>query len=557
MPNILKSITRYEYWILALIFLLFIGLRLPAIQRPYHQDEYKWPMYAYNIGYEPGSVPHPPLTEFIYNMTGKVFTPDTFRLTPFLFSIVNLGLLFVFLRRRWGAGTALFGSFLFATSFYGVLASLTVDTDGAVLPFFFLIALCLYDRLGEGSRKKQYIVWALFLLSLFFGLMVKMSFVLPIGAFLIDFLITHRAWFKDTKKRLYVVYGLLGGIVLFALALIISQYVFPGFSIAKLTKYSESFVHGFGSRNFFQTAIQFFKALLYLSPAYVFGLFLGLSFAKRELRLFYIYIALSLVFYLVLFDFSIGALDRYLAFLVVPTVAICTYLSRIYMSRVEKLDRTYLGLGVLLICGIALLQFLPHEVFSLHPKALWLSRLTSLRWDFLYPFFGGSGPLGFYISFLFIGYMWILGALLTLLSLVHSPLQKTCFVLLLVMGLVYNLAFTNEYLFGTLYGSSPRAVFAATEFIKSNSEIEKVLVYNDNGGWNIREIGKYERRIYADPAFIESYKEVFKNFSGHLLYIDMPKVEPGSMYDTYIQSCRPIYETTDKYISTSILDCRK
>ncbi len=553
----MQYIIRYQYWILALIFIVFIGLRLPALNRPYHQDEYKWPMYAYNIGYEPGSVPHPPLTEFIYKTTGALFGPDMFRVTPLLFSIGNLVLLFIFLRRRWGSTAALFGSFLFSISFYGALASVTVDTDGAILVFFFLLALYLYDRIGEATPRQQRMTWIAFAISLFLGLMVKMSFVLPIAAFGIDFLIRHRAWFQDVKKRIYILYGIVGSILFFVGALFISQYIFPGFSIEKLVRYSESFMHGFGSRNFFQTAIQFVKAVLYLSPTLVFGLFLGLPFAKKELRLFYIFIIIGLVFYLVLFDFSIGALDRYLAFLVVPAVIVLTYVATKLYEIKEKIDRRYLALGSALILCIVLFQFLPHEVFSLHPKSVWISRLTSLHWQFLYPFFGGSGPLGFYMSFVFLGYMWLLSLGLAILSFVRSSLQKTFFVLLVLAGVVYNLSFSNEFLFGSLYGSSPRAVFTATELIKRHPEITKVLVYNDNGGWNVRQTGTYERRLYADPAFVDTYTEVFRTFSGHLLYIDIPTVEPGSMYERYIQSCRSVYVHTDKYITTSLLDCRK
>jgi hypothetical protein len=42
----LTSLAKKEWVWLIVLAILFLGLRLPAIHSPYHQDEYKLPMYA-------------------------------------------------------------------------------------------------------------------------------------------------------------------------------------------------------------------------------------------------------------------------------------------------------------------------------------------------------------------------------------------------------------------------------------------------------------------------------------------------------------------------------
>src|SRR3989344_1675118 len=136
----MKINIKKEYLLFLGILALFLMLRLPAIHAPYHQDEYKWPIIVNPALTAPGGIPHPPLSEAIYTATFNLFGSDNFRVTPLIFSVFNLALLYMVVRRRYGVMVALWSSLFFTLSFYGVLASLMVDTDGAVLPFFFLLS---------------------------------------------------------------------------------------------------------------------------------------------------------------------------------------------------------------------------------------------------------------------------------------------------------------------------------------------------------------------------------------------------------------------------------
>ena len=133
---------KKEFVLLVLIFILFLGLHLPGIHIPYHQDEYKWVEYSHPEIIPPGSVPHPPLTELIYTKIGPLVGDNNFRLIPFFFGVLNFFLLYYLVKIIFNKKTALLSVSLFTISFYSLLASLIVDVDGAVMPFFFLL-MCL------------------------------------------------------------------------------------------------------------------------------------------------------------------------------------------------------------------------------------------------------------------------------------------------------------------------------------------------------------------------------------------------------------------------------
>jgi hypothetical protein len=263
-----------------------------------------------------------------------------------------------------------------------------------------------------------------------------------------------------------------------------------------------------------------------------------------------------MVFYTILFDFSIGALDRYLQFVIVPLCAIAA------VVYVRTFREGGLPLGMLLVgCGTAVvlcaLQFLPHSVPPLHPKAEWIGRILSFNWTFLYPFSGGSGPLGFYVSFLYMGMTWVIAGILSVYALWRPYARTAILAVLLPLGLMYNGVFAEEYLAGRINGFTPHLVARAVSFINDNPDIRKVVVYNDNGGNEVKEIGKYEKRLYTSPQFDVNDKMATINaFSGHYLVVDVPPIDPNSVFAAYFAGCAVIYHETDKAMHATVYDCR-
>ncbi|MFZ2522903.1 MAG: glycosyltransferase family 39 protein [Minisyncoccia bacterium] len=550
----MKKFYKKEYLVLLFIVLVFLGLRLPAVHFPYHQDEYKWPLYSDESVYPPGSVPHPPLTEYIYRVLAPNLGYNNFRFMPLIFSIANLLLLYYLVRNLYGKKVAIVAGTFFAVSYYSILASLMIDVDGAVMPFFYLTSLIGYFKFRD-SGWKDWKWGVVMLLGITGGFLVKVSGILPTIAIALDFALEKKV-FED-KRRIfkYLFYGVCCAVG-FVLLLLIIKFIFPFFNLEKALVYWKHFAV-INGRGWTQTFIQLIKALLYLSPLFVLIPIIAIKDVWKGTRVFYLFIFVGLIFYILAFDFSLGALDRYLEFLIIPTLVI----SAVFLTS-EKVDfsgvrKRYITIVAFILLGITLLQGISQYVPPLHPKTEWISRAISLKWNFLYPFFGGSGPTGFYISFTYIGFMWILGFILVGLYLFQNKNKTTFLIALVLLGLVYNFNFTQEYLLGTNNGSAPRQAMKAIEYIKSNPDIKKVLVYNDLGGYSIRQIGKYERRLYAVPGFEPTYEEVFKNFSGHLLYIDIPKVPKDTIYEKYIDSCLPVYQDKDKYITSIVYDCRK
>ncbi len=546
---------KNEKLVVFFIALIFIFIRLPGTSSPLHQDEYKWPEIANPSIVSETEVPHPPLSQFIYRVGGEIVGFNTnFRFVPLFFGTVNLVLLYYLLKILFGKKEAFIGICIWTFSYFSVLASLMVDTDGEIMPFFFLVALISYFKLLNTEGGRKYIWLGVLLLSCILGFFIKVSFLLAIVAIVCDYL-----WNKKhllTKKQLlvYVSYGTVSILGLGGL-LYLAQYIFPFFDLGKAVIYWEHFATL--DRGWFQTGIQMVKALFFVSPFLVLVPFLGSRNSLNKVRVFVFFVLFSLVFYVVLFDFSIGALDRYMQLLILPLTVITTsVISKIFHGDDRRfLEFFYLGLIVSVV--LVLLQSTNHFVPPLHPKADWINRVLSFRWNFVYPFSGGSGPLGFYVSFLFMGLSWIITFVAVLFAKVKTDYKKLVIVFLIPLGFVYNAVFTEEYLFGYWNGSAPKLLNGAVEYIKNNREIEMVTVYNDNGGNEIKEIGKYRKRLYVDPKFdINEKVKTLNTYKEHYFVLDIPKIDPTSVYQKYFDSCKVVYSEKDKKMSATVYDCR-
>jgi hypothetical protein len=201
------------------------------------------------------------------------------------------------------------------------------------------------------------------------------------------------------------------------------------------------------------------------------------------------------------------------------------------------------------------LQFVDHTILPLYPKTEWIQKILHLEWNFLFPFTGGSGPTGFYVSFLFLALIWVVTAIFVAIGLKFAILRKKALFFLLILGVIYNLSIGEEYLFGKINGHLYSLFEDAKQFIIQNDQIKRVVVYNDIGGLDIARTGKYARRMYAAPQFENTYKDFFKDFKGHVLYIDIPQIGENNFYSNYLNSCETKYQKRDNYISAKILEC--
>lgn len=542
-----------HHLVLLVIVLALIALRVPALGTPYHQDENEWPTIVAEGSLIAGGIPHPPLSEGIYVLSDRVFGNENLRMTPFLLSIINVLLLYVLVRRRFGIRPALWATGLFAGSYFSILASITVDTDGQILPLFFLISAIAYFEWQTVTTMKKKLAWAsVFLVAMLFGFMTKLGFVVAAGAFVLDFLY-HRRKRLNVKRILAYAGGITAFAVAVALLILGSQWFFPDFNLARSIEYWKKFM--VLDRNFFQTCIQVAKSIMFASPALLALPFLVPKEERNKLSLFFLFLFAGFVFYVLVFDFSGAALDRYFQFVVVPL----SVLGGVALASVfgqEKPKRGAYLMGGLLALFLTALQLLPHAVPALHPKSEWLSRLVSFEWNFLFPFTGGSGPMGFYISFLMIALAFLVCAIVVIAYLGKRVTRATAGCILLIVGIAYNAVFIEEYYVGALHGNSRVLLEDSLAYIENNPDIEKVISFNEIGLYELSAMGKYHRRLYVDPAFAESYIPILREFDGHYLVVEVPRIDPQSMYVPFFKSCETVYTRTSGEITSSVYDCR-
>ncbi len=549
------SSNKYKYYF-ALIVLLFILLRVSGLGLPYHQDELK----TQDLNLADGDTPHPPLTEIIFSLTAKTFGDQGSRGAPFIFGLANLFLLYFLVSYKFGKKAGLWSAAFFALAFYSVLASLMIDTDGQILPFFFLLSLISYFKWQEAAARSSKIIWgAVLIFAVILGFLTKLSFIIVAGAIILDFLIEKS---KQLNRRALLKYCLMasGLPVLMIISLLGAKVLFPSYDVARTIGHATDFLRISG-RAYIQVLIESVKAVLYASPLLIVPLFFIKKRHITKFRLLFIFLILGLIFYLVLFDFSRAALDKYLAFIIVPLAIISGVIVSEGISeeagpvlQYRKLAVIILGLIVVLI--VFFLQFIPHLVPALYPKEEWISRITHFKWNFVFLFTGGSGPIGFYVSWLFISFNWILAVLLAMAGIIKRNLQKTFLILILTIGLVYNTVFIEEYLFGKINGSVIVLLNNAAEFIKKNDNIKSAMSYMGIGTFELEKMGKYERRIYAIPKNEGVYRKILNDFRSYILVIDIPHLNPLSMYAKYFASCKVIYDDNSKYISAKIYDCK-
>src|SRR3989338_5136597 len=190
-----------------LLVLAFVLIRLPATSFPLHQDEYKWPLSVNPANINTvAQIPHPPLGEFIYRMAGYIVGFNTdFRFVPLLFGSLNLLLLCYFVKFTFGKREAVIAGVIWTFSYFSILASLMVDTDGQLMPFFFLLALIGYFKSITVPGKQKYKWLALLVLACIGGFFIKASFLLVIGAIFVDYLWSKRHHLSGKDILRYIV----------------------------------------------------------------------------------------------------------------------------------------------------------------------------------------------------------------------------------------------------------------------------------------------------------------------------------------------------------------
>lgn len=559
--KLLKNHKR-EIAIFFAILFVFVGLRVFGIHLPYHQDEWKNVSASGTVEGAGAFFAHPPLMQMIFVAGNFIFGGDYMRVLPFLFSIASLFLMYFVVLNRLGKKEALWVSALFSICFYNIVGSLSPDVDGAILPFLFLVVVFAYDKfLSVFGTRKSWKWLSLLVVALLIGFLIKLSFIIVVGTILVDY-IWNRYRKMGRREITLSVLGISGFGLAYIGLLYGIKFVYPAFDMSIMMGHAKQFTEE--GRSWIQIFVQGLKAIYYLSPLMIIPVFFINKDIFKKTRIFFIYLVLGFVFYFILFDFSRGALDKYIMFAIVPLSVICGAVFAHIFSDSSSFKKGkiiyFLILGIVLSGFLVFLNFTSHSIVPLYPKTEWFNKVAHLKWNFLNPFHGGSGPLGFYVSFLFIALSFIISAVLGIMGLVKKEWKIGICVSLIIIGISYNFVFTEEFLFGKINGSAPKVLKEAIYFIDNSPEIKNVITYNDIGNHELSKIKKYVGRIYATPQSEDGYRKRFaehiKNNGGYFLVVDIPHINPTSFYGEFFAKCKIEFKARDKKIEARIYDCK-
>jgi hypothetical protein len=86
--------------------------------------------------------------------------------------------------------------------------------------------------------------------------------------------------------------------------------------------------------------------------------------------------------------------------------------------------------------------------------------------------------------------------------------------------------------------------------VKHNPDIAEVLVYNDNGGFEFQQMGKYQGRLYIFGPDAKISKA-----TGYYAELNAPRPPLGT-YNEYLDSCKILYKKIDQKMAATVYDCR-
>ena len=547
MSNLFKN----HKW-LVIIFVVFVFIRFFGLGQIYHQDEYRWATIV-NPVFDESSGSHPPMNRLVLGLTGRVFGYDNLRVVPLMFSVLNLWLIYLIsLKLSRNKKTAYFAIGLFTANIYSLVSNLQIDIDGAILPFFILLSYYAYLHILDRQRKSFW--FFIFSLSIIGGFLTKLSFLLFVGALIID--LGLRAYYSklDFKKVFRKIWPWAAGFLAVG-ALFYYLYSVGSGVVIDYARHFKSF--NFASRAYFDLVFKIFKSLVWLSPLLALPVLYGL-FKKdvlKKYRIWFVYLFLNLVFYLVLFDFSTLTIERYFMFLIIPSVLIGAQAISDLLERQTIRNNFYIIAVVAFILLSYFVLSISHDVLPLNPKEAYVDRVKTLDFSFLIPFTGGSGPSGFYFSAWFIILSWPI-AVFSLAGSIYAKKTKSLFLaVFIIFGLGYNVLFSTEYLFGSTYGSVDKVAKETIKYINSNDAIDGVITYYDIGAYYLRLSGKYDSRFYTAPK--RDYTPKIERYRGQYMIVDFPAIDKEGRYWPLIARCPLLKKFQDKKVESYIFDCSK
>ena len=554
--NYLKP--KKQIFLILLLAGVFLLTRFSLVSMMYHQDEYKWAMIVNPSFHLDLKSDHPPLIGILYKTTGAIFGYDHLRVLPIIVSLLCFILLFQLISQFYGRREAIFASVLYLISPYALIANTQIDIDGALLPFATLLAFYSYFNLQKGDKRNFWL--PIFVFSLFFGFLIKLSFIIVVAVICTDYIIKNKVGLNYLKK---IIFPAIGGI----LALVLVTYLFvvlfkinnPLQFVMNVTRFG---ILNFSERNYSQILFLSIKSLILASPFVLLSLFLVFSHkSRKDLSIWFVYILYNIIFYYFIFDFSNRTIERYNMFIIIPCAVIGgIFLAENLVTSLRKSKDVFVSTVVMIISFIVvgLSVTVQAVALPLNPKSLYLDKIQHFDFGFLIPLTGGSGPIGFYVSVFLVAVVFSICCLLLVVYFVRPNHKYGLYILVafVTFSVSYNFVLAREFLMGGRYGNVDMVAKGVVTYTNNNPKIPQVITYYDIAGYELNSEGKYFKRFYTDPMFEKTNVSKFNSYDGYYMVVDFPEINKDSVYWKYLESCKKVFETRDKNISGYVFDCR-
>ncbi|MFH1054130.1 MAG: glycosyltransferase family 39 protein [Candidatus Woesearchaeota archaeon] len=541
--------------ILLAIIIIAILIRIFGIGNILTNDE---SAYSFSIRdrefFSTSNANQPPLFHWTGAVIYTIFPFDTvgIRLQPFIFSILNILMVYLICKRFFSKKIGLIAAGIMTFSYWHLFGSLMIETNGSSLMFFSLLSIYFYFRFDDEKNYKF-----LVLSGLFFGLalLTRITAILLIGIIgLYHLWQTKKVWKTAKDISLFV---MIGGII-YSIFPILSFLIDPFFFYQATIGHNLSYVQGGGLFSM-TILIQFLQALIISSPLFTGLLLVYLvnfkkeSYNKKEL-MFLIQMIVVFLFYTLIVKDPFRPVERYFMILI-PGLSI---LGAIGISKLRFYKRELMFSTISLLL-LFLLLFIPNLMESrflpFYPKTGFINEAISLNWNFLVPFTGGSGPAGFYLTFTTIALGFILAFGFLMIGIYFTLMRKNkvarIFILLfLSASLAYNFVLIEEYLFSSANPDIDLINVQIRDYAIENDLNEPVYIFRNFA------LRYYIDDKYDDIRFLDFHNDTAEKAAvlgqelgeerASVLFIDFPSIDKeGNLFKT-LNECKKRKTFSDK-----------
>ncbi|MBI5003372.1 glycosyltransferase family 39 protein [Candidatus Woesearchaeota archaeon] len=423
--------------IILIILCIAIGVRASGLNKPLYQDDTIFAGIAENKEYFSTNNVHLPLGNLIIiGVTSLLGISEwTLRFPTFIFAIGTILITYFFAKRRYGEKVALWTAFIMGISCWHIYGSLTnIAAEGGLVTF--MIALTSFYFL-EGKKD---IITGLLL----GGAILAKEFAVLLLPLFVLYLLTNKMGWKEIVKKMSCI--VIGAIIVGTLFVSIDFFwnnlgaikTLLG-SIVKETYTTPTMYHMI--YGLFKIALFASPLLLLFFPLYV------MKEGKKSLSEFEVLYVVFMVSFFILVINQATEKVRYLL-IIIPFLAI---IAAKYIAAFELKRKEYLIISVISIIFLIGFAFMNVErnTISYEEQEKMLASIKSGK-GIDVGLVSETGNSGFVINtnIVFLAYMLSIFAMIA----IKAGWQKTGIIVLLALGIGYNLFVAEEYLW---HGTSP------------------------------------------------------------------------------------------------------